>query len=109
MPTRNTGDPLNGIYKVLGELEADVRTIKHSQNGASMKLDVIGTVVSQVEDLNNARTDHEKRLHTLEDESQRRQGAVNLFGWLARIGRSREPRRLPAMALRSRSPRGRRW
>lgn len=84
MTNGTPSDPLNGIFKVLGELEADVRTIKHSQNGASMKLDVIGTVVAQVEDLNNARTDHEKRLHTLEDESQRRQGAVNLFSWLAR-------------------------
>lgn len=83
MPNRDT-DPLNGIYKVLGALEADVRTIKHSQNGASMKLDAIGAIVVQVEDLGRAKDDHEQRINSLEAADQRRKGAVGLFEWFAR-------------------------
>jgi hypothetical protein len=82
MPTRQT-DPLNGIYKVLGELEADVRTIKHSQNNTSAKIDAISVLVERVDDLAKAKADHEQRLHLLEGESERRKGAVSVAQWFA--------------------------
>lgn len=77
-------EPLNGIYEKLGELVADVRTIKHSQNNASMKLDALGGVMKTVEALDKAKDDHEQRINSLEDAEQRRKGAVGLFEWFAR-------------------------
>lgn len=81
MPNREA-DPLNGIYKVLGALEADVRTIKHSQNGASMKLDMIGAVVVQVEELNKSKDNHEQRINSLEDQRGILTGAKLLLVFL---------------------------
>lgn len=79
MPNRIPANPLNDIYKVLGSLEADVRTIKHSQNGASMKLDVIGSMVVQIDELNKAKDDHGQRIGTLEDQRSVLTGAKLLL------------------------------
>lgn len=79
-------DPLNGIFKELGELVGEVRAMKHTTNNSSMKLDQVGKqlvllerLATTVEELVKDRDDHEGRLKTLESGANRRDGAENLL------------------------------
>lgn len=75
-------DPLNGIYEKLGELSADVRTVKHNQNNDSQKLDAVAKLVVAVEELSRDRDDHAQRLSKLERGSGQFTGASKFGAWL---------------------------
>ena len=88
-PARGSADPLNGIFKELGELVAEVRTLKHSSNNTGQKLDAVGekigkleTLAVTVEELVRDRDDHEMRLKHLERTDVRDEGARGVILWL---------------------------
>jgi hypothetical protein len=70
--------------RLLGELIAEVRAVKHNQNNASQKLDAVGHLVEQVRDIKLEQERHASRITLLEADKLRRDGAVGLVEWTSR-------------------------
>jgi hypothetical protein len=70
--------------RLLGELIAEVRAVKHNQNNASQKLDSVSRLVEQVKELKEEQGRHHFRIAVLEADKHRREGAVGLEEWFAR-------------------------
>jgi hypothetical protein len=85
MPDREVGDD-NGrsTDRLLGELIAEVRAVKHNQNNANHKLDAVTHLVEQVKELREEQEKHNFRLAVLEADKNRRDGAIGLVEWLSR-------------------------
>jgi hypothetical protein len=85
MPDRDVGDE-NGrsTDRLLGELIAEVRAVKHNQNNASQKLDAVTHLVEQVREMKEEQERHHFRIAVLEADKHRREGAVGLVEWFAR-------------------------
>jgi hypothetical protein len=79
MPDRDVGDE-NGrsTDRLLGELIAEVRAVKHNQNNLSM------TLAAEVRMLKEEQEKHHFRIGALEADKLRREGAVGLVEWLGR-------------------------
>lgn len=85
MPDREVGDD-NGrsTDRLLGELIAEVRAVKHNQNNANSKLDAVTHLVEQVKEIREEQARHSFRLQVLEADKNRRDGAIGLVEWLSR-------------------------
>jgi hypothetical protein len=85
MPDRDVGDG-NGrsTDRLLGELIAEVRAVKHNQNNANHKLDAVTHLVEQVKELREEQERHNFRLAVLEADKNRRDGAIGLVEWLSK-------------------------
>lgn len=70
--------------RLLGELIAEVRALKHNQNNSNQKLDVIGHLAEEVREMKEEQKAHNLRLAILEADKNRRDGAVGLVSWLTR-------------------------
>jgi hypothetical protein len=85
MPDRDVGDG-NGrsTDRLLGELIAEVRAVKHNQNNASQKLDAVTHLVEQVREIRDQQEKHHFRIAVLEADKNRRDGAIGLVEWISR-------------------------
>lgn len=85
MPDREVGDG-NGrsTDRLLGELIAEVRAVKHNQNNSAGKLDAIGHLVEQVKEIKLEQERHHFRIAVLEADKNRREGAIGLFEWFSK-------------------------
>lgn len=70
--------------RLLGEIVAELRTVKHNQMNASQKLDAVGHLVEQVKEIKEEQARHHFRLAVLEADKHRRDGAIGLVEWLSR-------------------------
>lgn len=85
MPDRDVGDGNDrSTERLLGELIAEVRAVKHNQNNANAKLDAVNVLIETVRDLKDEQDKHHFRIAVLEADKNRREGAVGLVEWLAR-------------------------
>lgn len=84
MAERDVGQDHGSTDRLLGELIAEVRSVKHNQNNASQKLDAVNRLVEQVKELREEQGKHHFRLTVLEADKHRREGAVGLVEWFAR-------------------------
>ena len=85
MPDRDVGDDAHrSTDRLLGELIAEVRAVKHNQNNASQKLDAVGRLVAQVKEIKEEQEKHHFRIAVLEADNNRREGAVGLVEWVSR-------------------------
>lgn len=87
MPGRDVGegeDNGRSIDRLLGELIAEVRAVKHNQNNSMQKLDAVGRLVDQVQEMKEEQDRHNLRLAVLEADKNRREGAIGLVEWLSR-------------------------
>lgn len=91
MPNREIGDDGQSTDRLLGELIAEVRAVKHNQNNTSQKLDAVGrqtepirALVEQVREIKAEQERHHFRLAVLEADKHRREGAIGLFEWVTR-------------------------
>lgn len=84
MPTRNVGEGGGNTDRLLGELIAEVRTVKHGQQNAELKLDGINHLVEQVKEMKVEQDKHHFRIAVLEADKNRREGAVGLVEWLGK-------------------------
>jgi hypothetical protein len=84
MPDRDLDGNGRSTDRLLGELIAEVRTVKHNQNNANHKLDAIGHLVEQVREMKEEQEKHHFRIAVLEADKNRREGAVGLVEWLGR-------------------------
>lgn len=76
--------PAGSTDRLLGELIAEVRAVKHSQNNANTKLDAVNHLVEQVKDMRAEQGRHNTRITLLEADKLRREGAVGLVEWVSR-------------------------
>jgi hypothetical protein len=92
MPDREVGDG-NGrsTDRLLGELIAEIRALKHSENNTGAKVDAIGRqvapipgLIEQVRELKQEQEKQHFRIALLEADKQRREGAVGLVEWVFR-------------------------
>jgi hypothetical protein len=84
-PARNVGETSVGSTdRLLGELIAEVRAVKHNQNNASSKLDAVTHLVEQVREMRAEQDRHNTRITVLEADKLRREGAVSLVEWISR-------------------------
>jgi hypothetical protein len=84
-PSREVGSNGNrSIDQLLGELIAEVRSVKHNQNDASAKLDAVNHLIEQVKDIRREQERHATRITVLEADKLRREGAVGLVEWISR-------------------------
>lgn len=85
MPDKDLGDG-NGrsTDRLLGELIAEVRAVKHNQNNSMAKLDAVGHLVEVVKEIKEEQEKHHFRIAVLEADKNRREGAVGLVEWLGR-------------------------
>jgi len=85
MPNLELGDREGGTTdRLLGELIAEVRAVKHDQRNAMQKLDGVNHLIEQVKDIKAEQTRHGDRLTLLEADRLRREGAVGLVEWISR-------------------------
>jgi hypothetical protein len=70
--------------RLLGELIAEVRAVKHDQRQSMMKLDAVNILVEQVKEVRVEQERHHTRLTILEADKLRREGAVSLVEWISR-------------------------
>lgn len=95
MPGREVGDGHQdhgaSTDRLLGELIAEVRAVKHDQRNSLQKLDAINNIAATMKEvlrrLEKAERDQENahlRLAVLEADKHRREGAVGLVEWTAR-------------------------
>lgn len=75
---------LHGVYEKMGELVAEVRSVKHQQQNVSTKLDVIGGMIERMASLEKLVSKHDGEIEELKAAEHRRQGAVGLVEWLSR-------------------------
>lgn len=86
-PSRDVGERPNGngsTDRLLGELIAEVRTVKHNQRNDSQKLDSVNHLIEQVKDIKSEQERHDGRITLLEADKLRREGAVSLVEWVSR-------------------------
>lgn len=87
MPGRDVGeheDHSRSTDRLLGELIAEVRAVKHNQQNASQKLDAVSHLVEQVKEIREEQSRHHFRLTVLEADKNRREGAIGLVEWIGR-------------------------
>lgn len=92
MPHRDIGDDGGGSTdRLLGEIVAELRAVKHNQNNASQQIEAVGRqtqpIKALVEQVQAIKVEQEKqhfRIAVLEADKHRREGAVGLVEWLAR-------------------------
>jgi hypothetical protein len=85
MPGREVGEHAGpSTDRLLGELIAEVRALKHTTNNANAKLDAVGRLVEQVAEIKEEQEKHHFRIAALEVDKNRREGAVGLVEWVAR-------------------------
>lgn len=85
MPGKEIGEAAGASTdRLLGELIAEVRAVKHNQNNASQKLDAVTHLVEQVREMKEEQERHHFRIAVLEADKNRREGAVGLVEWIAR-------------------------
>jgi hypothetical protein len=85
VPARDVGGPEHGSTdRLLGELVAEVRAVKHNQQNASQKLDAVTHLVEQVKEMRAEQARHHTRIAVLEADKLRREGAVGLVEWISR-------------------------
>lgn len=95
MPSREVGESQAetgaSTDRLLGELIAEVRAVKHDQRNSLQKLDAINNIAATMKEvlrrLEKAERDQENaslRLAVLEADKHRREGAVGLVEWTAR-------------------------
>jgi hypothetical protein len=85
MPGREIGERDEGSTdRLLGELIAEVRAVKHNQNNAMSKLDSVTHLVEQVKEIKEAQERHHFRIAVLEADKNRRDGAVGLVEWIGK-------------------------
>jgi hypothetical protein len=84
VPARQEPDSHVTTDRLLGELVAEVRAVKHNQNNASQKLDSVTHLVEQVKDMRIEQEKHNTRIAILEADKLRREGAVSLVEWISR-------------------------
>lgn len=100
-PAREVGERSNGhgaTDRLLGELVAEVRTVKHNQNNASQKMDAVsgkvdalalvvasqGQLSDHVQRLETDSRDQEEKIEILLTDKARREGALGLTNWFFR-------------------------
>jgi hypothetical protein len=100
-PPRELGDDPNGhesTDRLLGELVAEVRAVKHTANGASQKIDAVAGKVDALaivvanqghlqEDVNELKALAKEQRITVDNlvaDKHRREGAIGLVEWLMR-------------------------
>lgn len=93
MPHREVGEPDGdrSVDRLLGELIAEVRVVKHDQRQISTKLDGLATIAATHTEILHRIEKSEKdlerqsfRLGVLEADKQRREGAVGLVEWFGK-------------------------
>jgi hypothetical protein len=85
MPGKDLGEnPGASTDRLLGELIAEVRAVKHNQNNANSKLDAVNHLVEQVKEMRAEQEKHHFRIAVLEADKNRREGAIGLVEWLSR-------------------------
>jgi hypothetical protein len=94
MPGRDIGehDPNSGsVDRLLGELIAEVRAVKHNINNTSAKLDEVGrqtqpikALVEQVKEIREEQERQHFRIAVLEADKNRREGAIGLVEWICK-------------------------
>lgn len=77
--------------RLLGELIAEIRIVKHNQNNASQKLDAVAVVaatqtemIHQMERLESEVKAASSRIGVLEADKNRREGAIGLVAWISK-------------------------
>lgn len=84
--------------RLLGELIAEVRTVKHNQNSTSMKVDVVagkvdalalvvanqGHLIEDVDELKVVVKEQRITMDALIADKHRREGALGLFDWVSK-------------------------
>jgi hypothetical protein len=98
-PVHEVGDHPNGSTdRLLGELIAEVRTVKHNLKTDSQKLDIVagkvdalaivvanqGHLQEDVDELKSVVKDQRGTIDLLLADKHRREGAIGLVEWLAR-------------------------
>jgi hypothetical protein len=85
-----TGDG-RSTDRLLGELIAEIRALKHSENNTSSKVDAIGRQTAPIQGLVDAIKEIKEeqgrqhfRIAVLEADKNRREGAVGLVEWVGR-------------------------
>lgn len=92
MPSKDIGETASGsVDRLLGELIAEVRAVKHNQANDSQKIDAVGrqtepikALVNQVKEIKEEQGRQHFRIAVLEADKNRRDGAVGLVEWFAR-------------------------
>jgi hypothetical protein len=94
MPHRDVGEHDEGgrsTDRLLGELIAEVRALKHSQNNTNMTVEAVGrqtapipALVDQVKAIKEEQERQHFRIAVLEADKHRREGAIGLVAWLSR-------------------------
>jgi hypothetical protein len=98
-PPRGSPDLPNGSTdRLLGELIAEVRTVKHNQNNASAKVDIVagkvdalalvvanqGHLQEDVDELKVTVKDQRSEINALVADKHRREGAIGLVEWISK-------------------------
>lgn len=85
MPGKDIGEtPGASTDRLLGELIAEVRAVKHNQQNASQKLDAVGHLVEQVKEIKEEQGRQHFRIAVLEADKNRREGAIGLVEWVSK-------------------------
>jgi hypothetical protein len=93
MPSKEVGESgqTASTDRLLGELIAEIRALKHSENNTSSKVDAVSrqtapipALVQQVKEIKDAQDKHHFRIAVLEADKNRREGAIGLVEWVAR-------------------------
>lgn len=87
MPGRDVGESEgNGrsTDRLLGEMIAEIRAVKHNQQNANQKLDGVTHLVEVVKEIKEEQARHHFRITVLEADKNRREGAIGLVEWLSR-------------------------
>ena len=74
---------MHSLYEKIGGLEATMRDVKHSNNNLAMKVEGLATVVARTAAIQEAMADHDNRIHNLEVEKHRRDGAIGFVSWVS--------------------------
>jgi hypothetical protein len=98
-PARDVGDRPNGnTDRLLGELIAEVRTVKHNQNNTSTKVDIVagkvdalalvvanqGHLIEDVDELKSTVKEQRSTIDDLVADKHRREGAIGLVEWISK-------------------------
>jgi hypothetical protein len=92
MPDRDVGDDSGrSTDRLLGELIAEIRALKHAENNTAANVAAIGRqvasipqLVEQVKEIREEQEKHHFRLAVLEADQHRREGAIGLVEWVSR-------------------------
>lgn len=93
MPDREVGAHRDDSEtpRLLGELIAEVRALKHNTANNTQRLDALGTIAShqteimhRMERFEKEQERHHSRIAVLEADKNRREGAIGLVAWTSR-------------------------